>query len=99
MHSGMEENAFLNKFIEFIEDYFSGKLKSKEFIKNYDKLMLHEEFPWESNNPKIQALECFQDELSFYVENPEWRKEYEGYYGDEELKAKSEKVLTFLKDK
>jgi len=93
----MNDSEIYNLVIKLFEDYLKGTVKPKEFIERYHSIIIGEKFPWDSENPNIQTLDDFHDELSLFVENPEWRKEHTSYYGEPELRKKVENFLEFLK--
>jgi hypothetical protein len=62
-------------------------------IDEYNNLIVNH-LDYDSNDKELNALDEYQNELAFYVDNPEWRKEDVSYYGPEILK---EKVGAFIK--
>ena len=94
----MNEDLILSKVIDLLENYIGDQTRPKEVINKYNNIIVSEDFPWDSINLKIQALDKFQDELSMFVENPDWRTEHEGYFGEKELKEKIKKFLDYLKN-
>ena len=65
-------------------------------IKEYDDMICNF-FTWDSKNERINQIEKFQNNLAFFVENEEWRKEDENYYGVVELNKYVKDFLDFLK--
>jgi hypothetical protein len=75
--------------------YLENHIKGAELVMRYDHLVIQESIDWNAPDPIIKLIDNFQGELSLYVENPEWRKEHNSYYGDEIL---SRKVKIYLSD-
>lgn len=93
----MEENRILKNIVNLLNSYLHGKIKANLMIKKYDEI-ISEHYPWGTKNKKLKILESFQDELAFYVENPEWRKQDENYYGTEDLDVKIKEFLSNLEN-
>jgi hypothetical protein len=83
----MDENFILKTIYALLKDFLSGVIPAKEMIMKYDSIMTSPDFPWESSIPIFQELDRFQDVLSLYVDNPDWRKEHESYYGEDKLRV------------
>lgn len=93
----------MKEFIELIKKILNDERQSKkddvftliEFINNYNHNTLEEVF-------SDFLLELSQD-LEYYVENPEWRRQDPSYYGDDKLeiliKEALEKIDKLMKDK
>lgn len=83
----MNEINTLKKIHRLLKDYLNGAIAAKEMIMKYDSILTDPDFPWESSNPIFQELDRFQDVLSLYVDNPDWRMEHESYYGEDKLRV------------
>lgn len=95
----MDENFILDAVIELLNSYLTNEIKAAEFVKRYDNIIINDAFPWNSKNIKIQSLDKFQDELSLFVENKEWRKQHQSYYDEKELRKKTEDFKKYLIEK
>lgn len=91
----MPNVALTQTMIELVHDFLDERLTGKEFVIRYDDLMVSS-FDWKEDDPKSKAMDEFHDILALYVENPEWRKAHEDYYGPAELKKTLEDFLKFL---
>lgn len=85
--------------VKLLKAYLNNEINASEFVKRYDNIITDKEFPWDLDNDKIQALDEFQNEISLFVDNPEWRKEHQSYFGEQELKKKVEGLLKYLDEK
>lgn len=89
----MGKEELINNILLLFKDFLDEKISGKEMVKKYDDLVA-DQVPYHAQDDKLKMLSEYQDELAFYVENPEWRKQHDCYYGPEILR---ENVETFLK--
>ena len=91
------ENKFLHKIISFLQDYLNSKISAKNMISKYENLIC-EEFPWDTKNPKLHAIDEFHTDLTLYEEDKIERDKHPiDYYGPEQLKTKAQEMLNKLR--
>ena len=99
LENSMNEKDIFGVVAKLLKAYLNNELNASEFVQRYDNIITDKEFPWNLDNGKIQALDEFQNEISLFVYNPEWRKEHQSYFGENELKKKVEGLLKYLEGK
>jgi len=99
LENSMNEKDILGVVVKLLKAYLNNEINASEFVQRYDNIITDKEFPWNLDNDKIQALDEFQNEISLFVDNPEWRKEHQSYFGEKELKKKVEELLKYLEEK
>lgn len=92
----MESQEFLQRILRVSEQFLQGKVRGKAVVREVNDL-IGDHTPDEILEELMEIIDEFQYELAFYVEDEEMRKQYEGYYGPEELKEKVEEYYPKLK--
>lgn len=95
----MSEKDIFRVVVKLLKAYLNNEINASEFVQRYDNIITEKEFPWDLDNDKIEALDEFQNKISLFVDNPEWRKEHQSYFGEQELKKKVEGLLNYLEEK
>jgi hypothetical protein len=85
----MTQKEVINVIQIILEKYLEGKVTGSEMVHRYNDIIVRDAFSEDFDNHIMDVLDEFQDDISMYVENPEWRKEHAGYYGNEELNVKA----------
>jgi hypothetical protein len=94
----MTQKEVINVIQIILEKYLEGKITGSEMVHRYNDIIVRDAFSEDFDNYFMNALDEFDDDISMYVENPEWRKEHAGYYGNEELKVKAREFFIKISD-
>jgi hypothetical protein len=92
----MREEAIIAKVTNMMNRYLRRELTGSALISEYDKMISNDEVPWDVQDHRITAIDDFQTELGFFVEDPNKRAENSAYYGENELRKKVEAFLRSL---
>jgi hypothetical protein len=91
----MKEEEIISLITNVLSSFVDGKIDANKMISEYN-IIIRDYFPWGTDNEKLKIIEQFQNQLAFFVENPQWRKEDKNYYGPAELNDKVRSFLSIL---
>lgn len=92
----MKAQILIAEIRTLLQTYLENKISGSELVQHYDSIVVQDEINWDFPDGKLDLIDKFQDELAFYVENPDLRKEHVSYYGDLELTQKVKDILIKL---
>jgi len=81
-----------------LESYLEGTITGEMMVAYCNNIIARDDFPGESDGKIVAALNDFQLDISMYEKNPDWRKGYDCYYGEDELEAKVREFAVKLRE-
>ncbi|MCB1187387.1 hypothetical protein KDL29_09505 [bacterium] len=93
----MNKSEWITEFKRTLNLLLGRELSGCEFVAIYDKLMA-DDWPDEvsQDSELYKLLDVYQMKFAMYVANPEWRTEYDGYVGENELIAQASNLTIEL---